>query len=444
VPSPGAAPDGAATRKHKHKKQPIEVPPGSSETVTTDDAGNVVSELIQPPQVDPSSDRVIRDEVPLVGDSFGSGPSRLQFGILSFRFLLQTRFQRTFASDSENASASYRVAEDTLARDGDGWSIQRFFVRIGLDPYKYLELKTIIDLAEFMHDNADNAIKQAYVTFKPVPKHVELTVGAFKLPFSILELDPSADFPFADFGPSDTLAKDLGFAGRDIGAEVMVSPLPKPRHLRLGLGIFRGHAKDEHASLAGAIGARIETEPMKGLRFGVDWVGHPSTNTYLQPLEDSKNQLNPNPPDPQYPYQKTWSKGNAFSADVRYQRHRLLIEAEGMLGKRVDVATRYGASTFGTVWGLIAYRFHVGPVHLMPTLRAELLDADREHPVGLRRILSAGFNVYASKAVRFIVDLARTDVQANSPLLDQPKPIQATPYNELDETRIIAQLQVML
>lgn len=414
-----------------------------SEHAETSHAKSPLAALTEPHE-DSASDNGSAPQEPFVGDSFGSRSAGLQFGILNLRFLLQTRVQRTWASESDNTSSSYRVVENTLARDGDGWSIQRLFVRVGLEPYKQLALKTTIDLAELMHDNPDNAIKQAHVTFKAIPKRLELTVGAFKLPFSILELDPSAKFPYADFGPSNALVKDLGFAGRDIGAELLVSPLSKKRFLRLALGIFRGHTKDENAALVGAVGARIESEPIKGLRFGVDWVGLPYTSTYLQPLETSKKQVNPAPSDPLYPYEKTWSSGNAISVDARYRRHRLLVEAEAMFGKRVDVATRYEANTFAAVWGLVAYRFRVGPVRLMPTLRAEWLDADREHPVGVRRVLSLGFNVYPSQAVRFVLDVARTDVQARSPLLDQPKPIQLTPYYELDETRIIAQLQVLL
>ena len=43
---------------------------------------------------------------------------------------------------------------------------------------------------------------------------------------------------------------------------------------------------------------------------------------------------------------------------------------------------------------------------------------------------------------RFLIDVTRTDVQSQSPLLDQPKPLSDPPYYELDHTRVVAQLQV--
>jgi hypothetical protein len=385
------------------------------------------------------------DVVPLVGDSWGGNPREsMRFGILSFRFLLQARYARTFAAESENPRTSYREIENTLARDGDGWSIHRLFVRIGVDPSKYLEMKTIVDLAELIHDNVDNAVKQAYVTFKPIPKHLELTVGVFKLPFSVLELDPIANYRLADTGAADSLVKDLGFAGRDIGAEITLAPLSKPKRLRLALGVFRGHAHDENGAFVGALGARIESQPWKGLRFGIDWVGHPYEVVYRNATDTSNKDIVPNPADPMYPRAETWTRGQAVSADAKFQRYHLTFMVEGMLGTRVDYDTRYGAGSFAAIWAVLGYRFAVGPIHLMPVVRVEWLDADREHDVGLRRELSFAVNFDVTQSVRFVIDVSRTDVQANSPVLDMPKPLPADPYYELDETRVVGQLQVAL
>jgi hypothetical protein len=385
------------------------------------------------------------DVVPLVGDSWGGNPhDSMRFGILSFRFLLQARYGRTFAAESENPRASYREIENTLARDGDGWSIHRLFVRIGVDPSKYLEVKTIVDLAELIHDNVDNAVKQAYVTFKPIPKHLELTVGVFKLPFSVLELDPIANYRLADTGAADSLVKDLGFAGRDVGAEITLAPLSKPKRLRLAIGVFRGHAHDENGAFVGALGARIESQPWKGVRFGIDWVGHPYEVVYRNATDTSNKDIVPNPADPMYPRAETWTRGQAVSADAKFQRYHLTFMVEGMLGTRVDYDTRYGAGSFAAIWAVLGYRFAVGPIHLMPVVRVEWLDADREHDVGLRRELSAAVNFDLTQSVRFVIDVSRTDVQANSPVLDMPKPLPVDPYYELDETRVVGQLQVAL
>jgi hypothetical protein len=449
---PAAAPPTAAPPAAAPTAPPAALPPAAAAT-----AGAAAAGAAQPPTAAPQEpagqadtnakldDTLNGDDRPLVGDSWGGNArSGMNFGIVNFRFLLQTRYAGTYGVHSANPSASYREIEETLAHEGDGWSIQRMFVRIGVDPSKYLELKTIVDLAEFMHNNARSAVKQAYVSLKPLPKHLELTAGVFKLPFSVLELDPIANYRLADTGEADGLIKDLGFGGRDIGAEIMFAPLSKPKRLRFAFGIFRGHAHDEHASILGALGARIETQPWKGVRFGIDWVEQPHDIVYHNVLDTSKKDVVPNPVDPQYPRAKTWLSGRAFSVDAKFQRSKVLFMVEAMTGTRVDFDTRYGAGTFAAVWGVLGYRFKAGPIHLMPVVRAEWLDADREHPVGLRRELSFALNFDLTQAVRFVIDVSRTDVQANSPVLDPPKPIPNPPYYELDETRVVGQLQVAL
>jgi hypothetical protein len=376
------------------------------------------------------------------GDPFGDAGGGVGFGMVTLRVLLQARYTATFAPPSHNPRASYAVREDHEVLDGDGYSLNRVFVRIGADPIPELGFKAIIDFAELIDDDADDAVKQAYATLRPLPKRFEITAGMFKLPYSILELDPSARFELADFGEADELVKDLGFAGRDIGVQLMAAPLAKSKWLRVSAGVFRGHAHDEHASPFGAIGGRLESKPLKGLRIGADVVGFPRTLTYLRPFETSGKDVLPDPPDPLYPRAQQWQKGVAYSADVGYERKRFVVRGEVMYGDRVDTFTRYGAETFAAVWGIAAYRFPVGPVQLMPALRAGLLDADRQHDVGLRRELSAGLTMLFLERARFLIDVTRTDVQADSPLLDQPKPLQDPPYYELDHTRVVAQLQV--
>jgi hypothetical protein len=446
-----ATPPAAAPGESAAAPAPGNAPSAAAPSDVATPAASAPAQLAAAAQVAPvdaaaaANADAASDDVSLVGDSFG-GKAResMRFGILSFRFLLQARYGRTFAADSENPRVSYREIENTLARDGDGWSINRMFVRIGVDPSKYLELKTIVDLAEFIHDNADNAVKQAYATIKPIPKHLELTVGLFKLPFSVLELDPIANYRLADTGEADSLVKDLRFAGRDIGAEIMLAPLSKPKRLRIALGVFRGHAHDENGVFAGALGARVETQPWKGMRFGIDWVGHPYKVVYRNATETSSKDIVPFPADPMYPRAETWTRGQAVSADVKFQRYKFTFMAEGMLGTRVDYDTRYGAGSFAAVWAVLGYRFAAGPIHLMPVIRAEWLDADREHDVGLRRELSLALNFDFTSSVRFVIDVSRTDVQANSPVLDMPKPLPTDPYYELDETRVVGQLQVAL
>ncbi len=376
------------------------------------------------------------------GDPFGDEPGGTQAGPFSFRALLQARYRHTWAEASRNTRPGYALREDTLVRDGDGFQLSRLFLRVASDPLPELGFKTILDFAKL--SNPENVVKQAYASVRPVPKRVEVAIGVVKLPYSTMELDAIAQFELSELGGTDDLIKNLGFAGRDVGATLMVAPLRKPKLLRISLGAYRGHAKDEHASPLGAIGARVESKPLKGLRVGVSAVGMPNSQDYKRPFETSGKDVLPAPPDPLYPREQRWAAGKAYSADVTYDRHRLMLRVEGLLGDRVDVDERYGARSFWSLWALAAYDVKLGNFRFTPALRAEWLDLDREHDVGRRRELSAGVAVPYKKRARFLVDVKRTDTQRGTPFIDSPKPLPAVPYFERDSTRVTAQFQLEL
>jgi len=374
------------------------------------------------------------------GDPWGDSQDELKAAGLSFRFLVQVHYRESFGTSS-NPDPNYKLGEENLLRQNDGWYVNRLFWRLAAEPSRYVGYKMLLDIAELQHKNGAQIIKQAYLTLSPVPKHLRFLVGVIKMPYSILELDPIAKFEFTKMGDANDLTKGMGFAGRDIGAEVVVSPLAKPKHLTLALGLFRGHAHDENASLIGAVGARAESYPVKGLRLGVDWVDFPKNETYLNPFATGATTLLPNPENPNFPRSQTWLSGHAFSGDITFSRWNLMLRTEGMLGTRVDHDTLYGASRFGAFWGIAAYRFPAGPVDLQPELRAEWLDTDLDHSNGMRRTLTAGVATYVTKYVRFLLDVARQDVQANSPFINQPLPLRAVPYNALSNTAVTGQLQ---
>jgi hypothetical protein len=395
--------------------------------------------------VEPQEDETA-DELPsgraVPGDPWGEERGGAVVGPLSFRAMLQARYTATFAKSSTNVRPDYVVRENYLAEQGDGFGLNRFFLRIAGDPSELVGLKAILDFAELADDNAEGTVKQAYATLKPIPKRLKFVAGLFKLPFSTMELDPIAKYELADLGQADALLKDLGFGGRDLGAEAIIAPLPRPDWLHVTVGAFRGHSHDEHDLLFGTVGARLESEPIKGLRLGVDVVDHLKDTMYQRPFDTKKKDVLPTPLDPFYPTAKTWSAGRAWSADISFERYHIAARAEAMIGDRVDADETYGARTFAAAWGLLAYRFRVGPVHLMPAVRAELLDGDREHKIGLRRELSASLNLILSKNARILFDATRTDVEKGSPILDQPKPLMVPPFLELDNTRLVGQLQV--
>ena len=403
-----------------------------------------VAKPAEPAVKDPES-AAKEPEAAFTGDPFGDdvgGGDGAKAGVLNLRALLQTRYRYTSATPSKNTRPGYALREDVLVHDGDGFALQRFFVRLGADPIPELGFKAILDFAKL--DNPENVLKQAYATVRPVPKRVEVAIGILKLPFSSMELDPIARYELSELGTTDDLIKNLGFAGRDIGAEVMLAPLPKPKLLRLTLGAFGGHAKDEHASPIGAIGARLESKPLKGLRLGIDAVGMPNSQDYKRPFETSGKDVLPNPPDPLYPREVRWAAGKAYSADASFERHHLMLRAEGLLGDRVDVNERYGARSFWAFWALAAYDIHAGWLRLTPVVRAEWLDLDRDHHVGRRRELSAGVSVPYKKRMRFLVDMRRSSVQRGTPVLDSPKPLPAYPYFDRSSTRVTLQFQAEL
>ena len=393
-----------------------------------------------PPPTPPAPEPASKDS--FAGDAFGDEPGGVSAGALSLRVLLQTRYRQTFANPSQNPRPGYALREDVLVHDGDGFDLQRFFLRLGADPLPELGFKAILDFSKL--NNPENVLKQAYATVRPLPKRVEIALGILKLPYSTMELDPIARFELTDLGATDDVIKRLGFGGRDVGAELMVAPLPKPKLLRISLGAFAGHAKDEHASPLGAIGARIESKPLKGLRLGVDAVGMPTSQDYKRPFETSSKDVLPNPTDPLYPREQTWAAGKAYSADATFERHHLMVRAEGLLGDRVDVAERYGARSFWAAWALLAYDVHAGWLRLTPVLRAEWLDLDRDHDVGRRRELTAGVGIPFKKQMRFLVDVKRTDVQKGTPVIDPPKPLPAFPYFDRSSTGVTAQFQLEL
>jgi hypothetical protein len=378
---------------------------------------------------------------PLPGDPWGD---TLTPDLIALRVLLQVRYTTTFGARSHASSASYREREEYLVQNGDGWEIQRLFLRLSSDPVKYVGFKAILDFAELLGDDPEDVVKQAYTTLSPLPGHLSLVIGLFKIPFFTPELDPSARFEFARFGPADELLDALDFAGRDLGLQIVGAPLRKPRWLRLSLGVFRGHAADEHDSPAGSIAGRVETKPKKSLRFGLDAVRHLRPSVYNRPFNTSDNDVLPDAPDPLYPAQQHWGKGSAYGVDARYKKKGSMLRGEFVYGDRVDVDRRYGASHFWTAWGIAAYSFGIKEVKLMPAIRAEWLDADAGHSRGLFRTLSASFTVIAWSRARFLADVTSTGVQAGTVHLNQPKPLQADPYLALSNTRLTAQLQLEL
>jgi hypothetical protein len=379
------------------------------------------------------------------GDAWGDESSQLAAGLLTFRLALQTRYRETWTVASGNLGPGIALREDVLAQDDDGFKLQRFLMRMTVTPKPWLSFKGTLDFARLRGSDVSDVVKQAIATLRPLERRVEVYAGVFKIPYSILELDPVSQYELTEFGDSNDLINNMGFAGRDVGVAVMVAPLPKPKWARIIVGTWRGKAKDEHSSPFGVLAARIESKPwVKGFRLGASIVGMPFAQSYKQPFETSSRDVLPNPPDPLYPREQRWDNGKAYGADVSYTRKRFSVRVEGLLGDRIDIDQRYNARSYGAIWALAAYRFKIGQLGLMPAARVEFMDADREHDTGGRRTFALALNILFKRSVRFVLDISHTDVEDGTAVIEQPTPLPFYPYIALDNTRITGQLQLEL
>lgn len=378
------------------------------------------------------------------GDAWGSSKGELGIRGLSFRFLTQTQYRQSFGVKSNNADETYRVPEETLAKSSDGWGLSRLFFGITAEPSKYLHLKMLTDFAALRSNDASKSVKQAYAELRPIPKHLTISAGILKLPFSIHELDPIAHYEFTHAGPTNDFLTRTDFAGRDIGASVTVSPLEKKRYLQVTLGAYRGQAKNENASPLGSIGARVESELFKGIRIGAGTVIQPKTVVDLRPLDTSSKNLLANPADPAYPRAATWKKGAAYGADLTIEQFGLMVRGEAMMGTRVDYDTRYGADQWAAFWAIAAYKFDAGPIKLEPAVRAEYFDTDFKHEGGLYRFFMFALGTHFNSNTKLILEVGRQIVQDNTPVIEQPRPLREVPYNALNATNFTGRLQILL
>jgi hypothetical protein len=388
-----------------------------------------------PPAPPPPPPAPTLDEPPAPGgpreasdDAFGD----LTTAGLSLRTLTQVRY----ASTVPHAGTP---DERATVQDGDGWQLHRLFVRLVTAPSKHMQARLLVDFAELLHKNQKKALKLAYVELRPW-KRLEITAGLFKRRFSLLELLPIADYELADVGPTDTLIKDMGYGGRDVGGMVRVMPLAKKRYLSLWLGAFAGDPEEGYdVSLGKLVTARAETRAVPFLRLGADFawrtspsVGHEKFPNYLAEI-------------------MVLDRGKAASADVTLSGAGAELRLEGMLGQRTDALWRLMATDFAAAWLLGSYRFPIAGVVLMPAARAEWLDGDRKAPGGARLYLTAGLNVELNDNIRVLVDLSRYLVESNTPALNNrpwPEPASGPDIdvrvNDLDWWAVIAQLQIKI
>ncbi len=356
------------------------------------------------------------------GDAFGDDDGTP----MPLRALLQARYGQTWAGAA-------RAGEQALVQAGDGWVLQRAFLRMAAKPTNWLSGKILLDFAALRDGNAIQTVKLAYVEIEPAAR-VRITAGLFKRTFSLLELLPIAEYEFADTGLADTLIQDTGFGGRDIGAMVAVQPLPKKKWLKVLVGAFQGDHIASDARPDGLLTGRLESTPIKHLHLGADiaWRRVP-TVPYLLPTDGPQD------------------AGLAWSADAMLQFERWDVRAEVLGGDRTDLLHRYNpelganATTFLGAWLLGAYRIPVHTAVLMPALRVEWLDTDRGHPIGNHVQVSGALNCDFTSRVRLLLDVTRQWVEDGTmPVGVKPTGDTLGTYHDASYWRFVTQLQVRL
>jgi hypothetical protein len=385
------------------------------------------------------------------GDEAIGGQDSTPIGGYTFRSLIQTRFRQTFVDVEPMLDALARQKADELllmpdkylellrqgVRENDGIRLNRAFLRAIAQPTQEVGFKLLLDFAELTRQNVRRTIKLAFTELTP-HERVTVTAGLFKIPFSLLELLPIADFEFAEVGPTDALIKNLGFAGRDIGAMVRISPLARKRHLSLFVGAFQGeNTGDQEYRGPGMLAGRVTSRPIKRLRLGANAAWRPHAVDAWRRITRIEHR---------YP---RYASGMAYGGDVSFRYKKLELRAEALKGDRTDldanvftfVRFRRGvARTFLSTWALAAYRIRVGKVVLQPAVRAEWLDLDREHPVGELLYLTAALGIDFSERVRLLFDVSHTDVQPGTVNREVPRIF----LYDADNTTFIVQLQLKL
>jgi hypothetical protein len=329
------------------------------------------------------------------GEAFGD---EADLDTTIIRTLTQVRYRNTWPVQSQlTRDPGIRQEQLATAEVQDGYEIHRAFLRFISRPIRPVQTVLLLDFAELLRKKQQHALKYAYAKID-VTRQVQLEVGLFKRTFSLLELLPIADYELAEMGPTDDFAKQLGYAGRDVGVMVKVSPLPSKRQLSVFLGAYGGDLQEGYdASPIKVVTARLESKPWKFLRLGTDAAFRTDSSVVVQSHTVGTDKI--------FTEDMALYRGMAASSDVTLHLGGFELRTEGMLGRRTD-PWRALARNFAAAWAVAAYRFRVGKVAVMPAVRAEWLDVDRDRPVGARYYYSAGLNVEPLRPLRVLVDFS--------------------------------------
>lgn len=303
------------------------------------------------------------------------------------------------------SAAALRTVSDT-ARASDGLSPTRAEVSLEFHASESLHAAARFDAARLLNaEEAGQSVRELAGVWLPASS-VSLTAGIFALPFSLHELFEQQSFELTDEGPSHQLLEHLRYYGRDVGLMATLSPLPRREMLTVDIAAVDGGASGAQEYRGpGLFAARVGSRPIKQLELTSALSFRP------RPLDAWWEEL-------RYRYQ-AYDRGAAVALNAALLFERWNFRAEWLAGKRSDsdvrvpVALRRGnARAFTALWLMATARFPIGSTALVPAVRAEWLDSDRDHPdVGELIHLSFGVGLELSKHVRLTSELSRHLVQ---------------------------------
>lgn len=166
---------------------------------------------------------------------------------------------------------SWQNLDEALAEHG--FSLERARLELTFLPAKWIEatIEAALDDVD-ERGTPDDLLRDAFARLKP-RKWLELRVGQFKKPFSLMELRSKGKLPVITRGLSnDFLVRELGYGGRDVGA-ALGGRLKAPLRLEWMVGVFNGaganQLEDDPSGAKDAAG-RLEIEPVDGLKLGLN------------------------------------------------------------------------------------------------------------------------------------------------------------------------------
>ncbi len=140
--------------------------------------------------------------------------------------------------DPRVAAETLRSTRDSEA-ESDGLRLRRASLGVDLASGQRVTARLELDAARLLYEEElYETVREAYAELA-LGAAAALRVGAFDVPFSLLDRANNPSFEFADSPRVHGLVDHLRFAGRQVGAGAVIAPLEERDRFELQVG-FRG------------------------------------------------------------------------------------------------------------------------------------------------------------------------------------------------------------